>query len=120
MVSADGHPTFEPAFIERTSRPEPASDDARFAAPHAAPEAKNAVNQLADSFRQILLRAVETDPSQLQMLTEMVSTMGLQVGDGASQQEIDKMAKSLSNLSVAKQPQGVQHRSVRKKGHVLH
>lgn len=100
MVSADGKDSsFAASFVGRAPR-SPAQ------ASGAAPEAANAVNQLADSFREMLMRAVETDPSQLQALTSLVSRMGVEAG-GPSQGEIDKMAKSLSGLSVGRNPQGV-------------
>jgi hypothetical protein len=105
MVSEDVKQGFgASSFVGNSSRPR---SDARSAAPQPPPEAEIAVNQLADSFRQMLMRAVETDPSQLQALSSLVASMGLQAKDGASQQEIDKMAKSLSSLSVGK-ARGVQ------------
>lgn len=115
MGSTDGNPApiaFKGKGSHSGSPDEPTFEPSAGAPDAARPEAAaTAVNQIADSFREMLMRAVETtNPSQLAALTNMVSTMGLQAGDGVSQQEIDKMAKTLSSLSVGRLPQGVQLR----------
>lgn len=102
MVSASGNASFGSDFSGRSSRP---AADTRSGAQDARPEAANAVNQLADSFREMLMRAVETDPSQVHALTDMVTKMGITAGAG--QKDIDKMAQSLNCLSVDRQPTGV-------------
>ena len=112
MVSAGGSASFGSEFSGRGSRP---GADAPSTAQDARPEAANAVNQLADSFRELLMRAVETDPTQVQALTDMVTKMGLKAGDGPSQEDIDKMAQSLTRLTVDRQPTGVQLDSIRER-----
>ena len=112
MVSAGGSASFGSDFSGPGSRP---GADAGSTAQDARPEAANAVNQLADLIRELLILAVETDPSQVQALTDMVTKMGLKAGDGPSQEDIDKMAQSLTKLSVDRQPAGVQLDSLRQR-----
>lgn len=99
MVFADGNPAFGSTFGARFSSPEAGATSSVSNAP---PDAAKAVDKLAESFREMLMRAVESDPSQVRALTSLVSNLGLEAGDGTSQQEIKKMTESLNKLSVGK------------------